>query len=588
MGVPRAVRAITAGGAFLLASLVLLAPVHAVPLTVGNAQTVVRDVNGSLGTDFRTIIVDSDLFQDEEVTTKDNSAVRIIFKDGTVLSIGENSRLKLTRLVFDPDPAKSKVAVKMLSGVFRWSSGNLPSNNYGIATPVATVGVRGTVVEFVVLGDGTTTVALTQGQVVVGNLKNDTVTLDPGEATTIFPPDGANKQAPPSTPGAAPPGFFDAVRKMTITLRMNDAPSDIQPAGGPGAGKGVNLAGSDTQGGGGGGGDPDGGSTGGGGPLGSTPFNTGGPPRSGTTNNPSTTTTGPTVDPTTTSPAHTTVTVTPPSGPTRIGTKSSATLTIERDDATGQLHVVAGNLSGPFSGPGTGPAGVTLGANGKELLTYIFIPTKSGDNTSNLAISFQDSSASQLTIGGSVINGAANDTKEGIVVLTGKGVGPQAATNHDDGAIKFGLIQAGTMKTLDLDIKNISKDVGFDKSLTGLTLLTASITGAKKDRFSIDGFTPGTVLMPGEDLILHITYSALLNPGTFIDALLTIGTDEGAEFGSHGNDLVFTLTAGTLPIDVVSIAEPATFGLLAGPAIATLAILRRRRDRTTGRSLPNG
>ncbi len=106
---------------------------------VGNAQTVVRDVKGKLEAELRTLVVDSDVFLDEEVSTGPNSGTRIVFKDGTNLELGENSKLRLTKLVFDPDPNKSEIAVKALVGVFRWTSGNLPSSAYHIASPVATV-----------------------------------------------------------------------------------------------------------------------------------------------------------------------------------------------------------------------------------------------------------------------------------------------------------------------------------------------------------------------------------------------------------------------------------------------------------------
>jgi hypothetical protein len=138
---------------------------------VGNAQTVVRDVKGKLDSELRTLVVDSDVFLDEEVATGPNSGTRIVFKDGTNLELGENSRLRLTKLVFDPDPKKSEIAVKALVGVFRWTSGNLPVGNYHISTPVATIGIRGTSLEWIVGANGLTTVALAKGSITVSNAR---------------------------------------------------------------------------------------------------------------------------------------------------------------------------------------------------------------------------------------------------------------------------------------------------------------------------------------------------------------------------------------------------------------------------------
>ncbi|MBV9522810.1 MAG: FecR domain-containing protein, partial [Alphaproteobacteria bacterium] len=124
------------GASALLA--VAAAPSHVdATVLVGNTQTVVRQVSGVTEMQEQTLYVDSEVFQNEDIVTGPHSATRIIFKDGTNLEMGENSRLKLTKLVFDPDPEKSKVAVKAIVGVFRWTSGSLPHSAYEIATPVA-------------------------------------------------------------------------------------------------------------------------------------------------------------------------------------------------------------------------------------------------------------------------------------------------------------------------------------------------------------------------------------------------------------------------------------------------------------------
>ena len=196
---------------------------------VGNAQTVVRDVRGKLEAELRTLVIDSDVFLDEEISTGANSGTRIVFKDGTNLELGENSRLKLTKLVFDPDPNKSEIAVKALVGVFRWTSGNLPASNYHIGTPVATIGIRGTSLEWTVANNGLTTVALARGAVTVTDSRGNSVTLKPNEATTISPPDPDGSQLPPSTPGPIPTSILQTVFKMTATINLSDAPSVSEP-----------------------------------------------------------------------------------------------------------------------------------------------------------------------------------------------------------------------------------------------------------------------------------------------------------------------------------------------------------------------
>ncbi|MDB5409120.1 MAG: exported protein of unknown function, partial [Rhodospirillales bacterium] len=208
---------------------------------VGSAATVVREVRGQLEAVNRVLVVDSELTQDEEVSTGPGSATRILLKDGTNLELGENSRLKLTKLVFDADPSKSKVAIKALTGVFRWTSGSLPPSNYSISTPVATIGIRGTTLEFIVAEDGLTTVALTRGEVVVANTHGESVTLHPGEATTVLPPDPDGSQAAPSLPGGLPPNVRDQIMKMTRTVRVNEV-QGITPGSGDASGGGGGVS----------------------------------------------------------------------------------------------------------------------------------------------------------------------------------------------------------------------------------------------------------------------------------------------------------------------------------------------------------
>jgi hypothetical protein len=200
---------------------------------VGNAQTVVRDVKGKLEAELRTLVIDSDVFLDEEISTGANSGTRIVFKDGTNLELGENSRLKLTKLVFDPDPNKSEIAVKALVGVFRWTSGNLPASNYHIGTPVATIGIRGTSLEWTVANSGLTTVALARGSVTVTDSRGNSVTLKPNEATTISAPDPDGSQLAPSTPGPIPTSILQTVFKMTATINLSGGtdPSNSTPGG---------------------------------------------------------------------------------------------------------------------------------------------------------------------------------------------------------------------------------------------------------------------------------------------------------------------------------------------------------------------
>uniref|UniRef100_UPI0034D1C272 FecR family protein n=1 Tax=Desertibaculum subflavum TaxID=2268458 RepID=UPI0034D1C272 len=201
---------------------------------IGNASTVVRDVKSTLETRERILIVDDDVFQDEEVATGALSAARLIFKDGTNMAMGAQSRLKLTRVLFDPDPSKSKVAMKAALGVFRMATGTLPSSAYQVATPVATISVRGTIIEFTITGIGTTTVYVAKGAATVKSNNGDSVDLEAGQSTVVraVGVDGDILAMSPTDPDAPSDEFSKQVRAMTVTLRSDEPPSDVLPGGG--------------------------------------------------------------------------------------------------------------------------------------------------------------------------------------------------------------------------------------------------------------------------------------------------------------------------------------------------------------------
>ena len=215
---------------------------------IGNATSVVKEVKGKTEAELRVLVVNDDVFHDEEISTGTHSATKLLFKDNTSLTMGEASRMKLTKVVFDPDPSKSTVAVKATQGVFRMSTGRLPSAAYRIDTPVATIGVRGTVIEFTVGADGATTLHVATGAAFVTVDRpsgREQVLVPMGHATTVsLGPDGLPTSPTPPAPPSS--GFVEQVRLMTMLVQMSGALGDIQPgAGGNGAGAptlNVNLA----------------------------------------------------------------------------------------------------------------------------------------------------------------------------------------------------------------------------------------------------------------------------------------------------------------------------------------------------------
>ena len=77
----------------------------------------------------------------------ENGRMLIEFLDEAELSLTENTKVFIDRVYYDPDPSKSKMAMRMAMGTARFASGRLGmvnKNNIDIQTPTATISVRGT------------------------------------------------------------------------------------------------------------------------------------------------------------------------------------------------------------------------------------------------------------------------------------------------------------------------------------------------------------------------------------------------------------------------------------------------------------
>src|SRR4051794_4254681 len=123
----------------------LSAPAFAVPKeTAGQAEVVVSRVRGLIGDVTRELVVKDDVFSQEVIETGPEAATRIVFRDGTRLSMGPSSRVTLDRYVYDPKTGTGRLAMNFLSGVFEFLSGAMNEAGYDLRTPFAQLSVRGT------------------------------------------------------------------------------------------------------------------------------------------------------------------------------------------------------------------------------------------------------------------------------------------------------------------------------------------------------------------------------------------------------------------------------------------------------------
>jgi FecR protein len=83
------------------------------------------------------------------VVSGDKSALQILLVDQSVFTVGANARMTIDKFVYDPGRGASDIAASVAKGAFRFMSGpTLAGQGHNaISSPVATIGVRGTIVE---------------------------------------------------------------------------------------------------------------------------------------------------------------------------------------------------------------------------------------------------------------------------------------------------------------------------------------------------------------------------------------------------------------------------------------------------------
>jgi len=94
-----------------------------------------------------TLGKDSSVFQGDILETGAGAAIAVVFIDETEFSLGEEGRMVLDELIFDPTSLEGSSSFSLVQGVFVFVSGEIAANNPDemiVRTPVATLGIRGT------------------------------------------------------------------------------------------------------------------------------------------------------------------------------------------------------------------------------------------------------------------------------------------------------------------------------------------------------------------------------------------------------------------------------------------------------------
>jgi hypothetical protein len=94
-------------------------------------------------------------------------ALHVRFIDDTDLRLGSEAEIVVDRFVFDPATTVGAFQAEIGRGVLRFITGRIKKDGVRIGTPSAVIGVRGTDFIVEVAANGTTTVAVLEGEVVI-------------------------------------------------------------------------------------------------------------------------------------------------------------------------------------------------------------------------------------------------------------------------------------------------------------------------------------------------------------------------------------------------------------------------------------
>jgi hypothetical protein len=180
----------------LSAALLIAAP--AVAQTVGvNAairnKVMTRPANAA---QLRPAVLKARVGLGEQVVTATSSMLQIVLLDRSNFTVGANARVTIDRFVYDPNRSASAVGASVARGAFRFMSSKAVHNMPGqtaIRTPVASIGVRGTVFEGVVGPDAIKIALGEQAADAAAGADKDSATLIVlrGPAATPTTPGGA-------------------------------------------------------------------------------------------------------------------------------------------------------------------------------------------------------------------------------------------------------------------------------------------------------------------------------------------------------------------------------------------------------------
>ena len=139
------IRNAVAGG--LVAFVSVFQPVWADESSVGIVKNVAGDVKIMRGNTAIPATPGAELMRSDVLVSGPKATSGVVFRDGTLLTVGASSEVEISRYVFEPAQSKFDFALFLRKGEAVYSSGKigkLAPEAVNINTPKSTVGIRGT------------------------------------------------------------------------------------------------------------------------------------------------------------------------------------------------------------------------------------------------------------------------------------------------------------------------------------------------------------------------------------------------------------------------------------------------------------
>lgn len=184
---------------------------------IGIAAMVQDQVTGSVGGQTVTLATGDSVFSRQVIKANTNGRAQLIFVDETVFSVGAGATVTLDEFIYDPNRKTGNVVLNVSKGAFRFISGASRPETYSIKTPVATIGIRGTIFSGNVISANYMTLNLQKGRLLIcpergkrieGNLSKQKRQREGRADCTLVEPGDFRIGSSASPPPAGDPNVF--------------------------------------------------------------------------------------------------------------------------------------------------------------------------------------------------------------------------------------------------------------------------------------------------------------------------------------------------------------------------------------------